>query len=240
MLARLVTVLLLAIACATHAQAQSSPPILTITTHSTGSMIASDVARSELGLPDGRFDYELVYTADFAPARMEFNGPLSFFAPGTGTVTLTVGGTSHTFHDFNDSLYTAAQFASNVPFGGQTDYFQHNATIGSYYGVGLSGYQRVEWPAGQFPGTQAFTEQSWVFDGPAVGEVYFNLVIGGERVGHFAGTAEHFEMSISAVPEPTRLALLLAGLAAAGLLHRTHGSAGPKRRPGYCLRDARA
>lgn len=215
MLVRFVAMFLLILSCAAHAQ--ESPDSLTITTRSTGWMFASDIAQWELGLPDGRFDYELVYTSTFERSRIESRDPLSLFAPGKGTVTLTVGGASHTFRDFEDWMYTAARFRPASPFGGGTEAFEHSAYIGSYYGIGLTGGHVLWWPPGRIPDTLAFTGQSWVFDGPAVGDVHFNLEMGGERVGYFTGTATHFEMTISAVPEPSRLALLLAGLAVAGL-----------------------
>lgn len=213
MFARLTALFLMVFSCVVQAQAQDEPELLNITTRSTGTMFVSDYVQYELGLPDGRFDYELVFTTTFERSRMEFPFPLWMNANGQGTVTLTVNGTSHVFRDFENYLRTTARYYSNVPYDRPTETFSHDASIGTYYGMGLSGYQRVSWPVGQFPGTQGYGEQSWVFDGPDVGEVYFNLEQGAERVGYFVGRANHFEMTISAVPEPSPVALLAAGLA---------------------------
>lgn len=217
MLARLAAMILLFVSCASHAE--EVQPSLNITTRSSGTMFASDFARHELGLPNGDFAYELVLTTTVERARMNWHDPLSFYAPGKGSVTLTVGGISHTFRDFDNWLDISAQFYSSQNNPG-TDVFSHDAYIGSYYGFGLTGFHLLRWPAGQVPVTQAFVDQSWTFDGPAVGEAYFNLVAGGQRAGYIMGTANHVEMSISAVPEPSRVMLLLAGLGLATLAGR--------------------
>lgn len=208
MFARLAAMLLLATSCA--AQAQDS---ISIITRSTGTMQASYVAQSELGLPDGSFDYELVATSTFARAAMGGYDPTaSFYATGTGSVVLIVNGVSQTFRDVTGWAVTSGQFGSTLPWGGATEFFQHGVSTGTSYGVGLSGYQRVSWLPGSFPGTQTWTTQSWTFDGRDIGEVYFNLEMGGERAGWISGTADQFSMNISAVPEPGRALLLLAGL----------------------------
>lgn len=216
MIARIAAMLLLAASFTARAQDSMS-----IVTRSTGTMQASHVAQSELGLPDGSFDYELVATSTFARAAMQGYDPAtSFYATGSGSIVLTVNGVSQTFRDITGWAVSSGQFGSNLPWGGTTEFFQHGVSTGTYYGIGLSGYQRVSWLPGTFPGTQTWVAQSWKFDGSDVGEVYFNLEMGGERAGWISGTADHFAMSILAVPEPGRAPLLLAGLAVVALLSR--------------------
>ena len=227
MIARIAAMLLFAVSCTAHAQDSMS-----IVTRSTGTMQASTVAQSELGLPSGSFDYELVATSTFARAAMQGYDPAtSFYASGSGSVVLTVNGVSQTFRDITGWAVSSGQFGSSLPWGGTTEFFQHGVTTGTYYGIGLSGYQRVSWLPGGFPGTQTWVAQSWTFDGGEIGEVYFNLEMGGERAGWISGTADHFAMSILAVPEPGRAPLLLVGLGALIASARARTARAGCRRP---------
>ena len=210
MFARIAAMLLLAVSSTAHAQDSIS-----IVTRSTGIMDASDIAQRELGLPAESFTYELVATSTFARAAMEGYDPVSsFYAVGEGSVVLTVNGVSQTFRDITGYAISSGTFGSNLPWGGTTEFFEHGIMTGTYYGIGLSGYQRVGWLPGSFPGTQTWDPQSWTFDGERIGDVYFNLEMGGERSGWISGRADHITMTSSAVPEPGRAPLRLAGLGA--------------------------
>lgn len=213
MFARLLLVLVLA--CSASAQAQVPvPDLITITTRSTGTMLASSVASRELGLPEEHFDYELLITSSVS-RQMVADDPLWFYVEGSGSITLTANGVTRTFRNPYGWAYVGGMFASNVPYGGTTELFRHNL-----YNGYLDGYHTVSWPAGRFPGEQGLSNQAWTFEGDRVGEVWFNILIGGERAGWIAGTANHFELAISAVPEPSRVALLGAGLVLAAFAHR--------------------
>lgn len=209
--------LMLILALSASAQAQSQLPVqdrITITTRSTGTMLASSVASSELDLPTERFDYELSITSSVLREAIA-GDPLRFYVDGSGSMTLTANGITQTFRHPYGWTSVGGLFTSNVPYGGTTELFQHSLYISF-----LDGYQRVSWPAGEFPGQQGFSNQAWTFDGEGVGEVWFNVVVGGERAGWISGTANHFEMTISAVPEPSQVALLGAGLVLAALARR--------------------
>lgn len=217
---KFVAILLIALSASALTQAQAQVrDLVTITTRSTGVMYASDVARSDLNLPSGDFAYEMLVTSVVSKEAVIVD-PLSFYASGSAAITITANGITQTFRNPYGWSDIGGQFASNVPFGGTTEFFQHYLYIGF-----LDGYQRVRWPAGQFPGEQGFTSQSWTFNGDRVGEVWFNYVLGGERAGWISGTANHFEMSITAVPEPSQLALLVAGLSLFGLISPRRRSA---------------
>lgn len=88
----------------------------------------------------------------------------------------------------------------------------------------LKGYQGVRCPAGSFPGTMGFGDQEWTFNGPDVGEVRINVTIGGDIAGSIEGRANHFQMSITAVPEPAQVVLLVAGLGVVALYRRRRRS----------------
>lgn len=55
-----------------------------------------------------------------------------------------------------------------------------------------------------------------------LGEVRMDITIGGDVYGSIEGSANHVEMSITAVPEPAQVASLAAGLGLFGLYRRRH------------------
>lgn len=199
-----------------QAQAQNQDRLV-ITTRSTGTMFAYGVAQSDLQLPQGQFDYELIITTEVARSFLN-DDPLWLRDSGYGTVSLTANGVRWTDRDPNMYLFTDARFVSNFSVEAPGENFVHDIFTVLSIGWVLDGYHRVGWPAGGFPGTQGFDDQTWTFDGPGVGEASFRLHAGSESAGWIEGTANRFEMSISAVPEPGQAVLLAAGASLLGWL----------------------
>lgn len=219
MFARLVAVLLLVVACAAHAHAQSDDQLV-ITTRSTGTMTADPNAQEMLGLPEGTFDYELVVTTQVF-RNFLVNDPMWLRSEGYADLSLIVNGVRWTDRETDPYYsYTDAKFGSDVLFGGTDETFTHDIILGLGIGPVLKGYQQVRWPVGSFPGTIGFGDQEWTFDGPGVGDVRMNLTIGGDIYGSIEGSANYFQMSIAAVPEPAQVALLAAGLGVFALYRR--------------------
>jgi hypothetical protein len=59
-------------------------------------------------------------------------------------MVLTVNGVSQTFRDITGWAVSSGQFSSNLLWRGTTEFFQHGVTTGTYYGIGLSGYQHMK------------------------------------------------------------------------------------------------
>lgn len=197
---------------------------VTVTTRSSGTMLASGEAERLLQLPPGPADYELSFTSTLPAGDIEtYSGSVDLSSWGPLEVTLLFRGIRHTFsiQDGMGWIYIASD-------PGGEDLYRHSMTwpmiVSSF---GLEGMMSFGMPGGSYPGTLDFASQDFALDAPSASLVELRVYQNGDVVGQLTGTAGRFEVSIvSAVPEPSMLAGLCAGLAIVG-------AAGRLRRRGF-------
>lgn len=222
MFRRILTLLFTLLLLPLHAGAADT---VTVTARSSGTMVASGEAERLLQLPPGPADYALSFTSTLPAADIDvYPGLTELSSWGPLEVTLQFRGIRHSFSIPEGMSWIL--IASNL--GGE-DLYRHSMTwpmIVSNFG--LEGMMSFGLPAGSFPGTVDFSSQDFTVANPATSLVELRVYQNGEVAGQLTGTPERFEVSIvSAVPEPSMLAGLCAGLAmlgAAGRLRRRGAS----------------
>lgn len=211
---RILTLLFVLLLLPLHAMADT----VTVTARSSGTMVASGEAERLLELPPGPADYELSFTSTLPAGDIDvYPGSTELSSWGPLEVTLQFRGIRHSF-SIPDGM-SWILIASNL--GGE-DLYRHSMTwpmiVSSF---GLEGMMSFGLPAGGYPGTGDFSTQDFAVSDPATSLVELRVYQNGEVTGQLTGTADRFEVSIvSAVPEPSILAGLCAGLAILGAAAR--------------------
>ena len=194
---------------------------VTVTTRSSGTMVASGDAERLLQLPPGPADYELSFTSTLPAADIDtYPGSVDLSSWGPLEVTLLFRGIRHSF-----SIPEGMGWIFIASDPGGEDLYRHSMTwpmiVSSF---GLEGIMSFGMPGGSYPGTLDFASQAFALANPPTSLVELRVYQNGDVGGQLTGTAERFEVSIvSAVPEPSILAGLCAGLlllGAAGRLRR--------------------
>lgn len=211
---RILTLLFALLLLPLHASADT----VTVTARSSGTMVALGEAERLLELPPGPADYELSFTSTLPAGDIDvYPGSTELSSWGPLEVTLQFRGIRHSF-SIPDGM-SWILIASDL---GREDLYRHSMTwpmiVSSF---GLEGMMSFGLPAGGYPGTGAFSTQDFAVTDPATSLVELRVYQNGEVTGQLTGTADRFEVSIvSAVPEPSLLAGLCAGLAILGAAAR--------------------
>ncbi len=208
---RILTLLFALLILPLHARAADT---VTITARSSGTMVASSDAERLLQLPPGPADYTLSFTSTLPVSDIDvYPGITELSSWGPLEVTLQFRGIRHTF-----SIPEGMSWILIASSLGGEDLYRHSINwpmIVSNFG--LEGMMSFGLPAGSYPGTVDFSSQDFAVVNPASSLVELRVYLNGEVAGQLTGTAERFEVSIvSAVPEPSMLAGLCAGLAMLG------------------------
>lgn len=218
---RILTLLFALLLLPLHAGAANS---VTVTTRSSGTMTPTGQAERALQLPPGSNEYELSFTSTLPAADIATSdGGVDLNSWGETEVTLLFRGIRHTF-----SIPDAMGWVSIASNLGGEDVYRHSMSWPMNVSVfGIEGMLSFGVPAGSYPGAFDFSDQDFVSLDPQRALVELRVYEYGGVVGQLTGTAERFEVSIvSAVPEPSMLAGLCAGLAIVG-------AAGRLRRRGF-------
>lgn len=198
---------------------------VTVTTRSSGTMTPTGQAERALQLPPGSDEYELSFTSTLPAADIATSdGGVDLNSWGETEVTLLFRGIRHTF-----SITEAMGWVSIASNVGGEDVYCHSMSWPMNVSLfGIEGMLSFGVPAGSYPGVFDFSDQDFVALDPHRALVELRVYEYGDVVGQLSGTAERFEVSIvSAVPEPSILAGMCAGLAilgAAGRLRRRGAS----------------
>ena len=220
---RILTLLFALLLLPLHAAAANT---VTVTTRSSGTMTASGEAERLLQLPPGPAHYELSFTSTLPAADIDsYPGSVDLSSWGPLEVTLLFRGIHHRF-----SLPEGMGWIHIASDPGGEDLYRHSMSwpvnVSSF---GLEGMMSFGMPADTYPGTPDFSSADFALSNPSASLVELRLYQTGDVVGQLSGTADRFEVAIvSAVPEPSMLAGLCAGLAilcAAARLRRPRGPA---------------
>lgn len=205
---RILTLLFALLLLPLHAGAANT---VTVTTRSSGTMTPTGQVERALQLPPGSDEYELSFTSTLPATDIASSaGGADLNSWGATEVTLLFRGIRHTF-----SIADAMGWVSIASSLGDEDVYRHSMSWPMNVSVfGIEGMLSFAVPAGSYPGAFDFSAQDFVVFDPQRALVELRVYEYGDVVGQLSGTADRFEVAIvSAVPEPSMLAGLCAGLA---------------------------
>lgn len=212
---RILTLLFALLVLPLHVGASNT---VTVTTRASGTMTATGQAERTLQLPPGAGDFELSFTSTLPAADIAHSaGGVDLSSWGATEVTLLFRGIRHTW-----SIPEGMGWVSIAADLGGADAYRHSMSWPMNVSTfGLEGMLSFGVPAGSYPGSVDFASQDFSVLEPQASLVELRLYEFGDVTGQLTGTADRFEVSlVSAVPEPSILAGLCAGLLLLGAARR--------------------